>query len=43
MADKSYAIVCRCSGTNLKAYENLDYYRSISRKLKQKNNLFKNR
>lgn len=42
MANKTYVIVCRCEGNNLKAFENLDYYRMIGRKYKQhKNNHFK--
>lgn len=41
MEEKVYSIVCRCSGTNLKAYENLDYYRQIARRCNQKKSLFK--
>lgn len=40
MAERTYAIVCRCEGNNLKAFENLDYYRMISRRYKQ-HNLFR--
>lgn len=32
MAQKTYTIVCRCQGNNLKAFENLDYYYMIGRK-----------
>lgn len=35
MAEKFYAIVCRCDGKSLKAYENLAYYQMIGRKHKQ--------
>ena len=42
MANKTYVMVCRCDGNNLKAFENLDYYSMIGRKYKQhKNNPFK--
>lgn len=35
MEQKDYAIVCRCNGKNLKAFENLDFYHKIGRKHKQ--------
>lgn len=41
MTQKCYVIVCRCDGKNLRAYENLDYYKMIARRLKQHKNLFR--
>lgn len=36
MSDKFFAIVCRCDGKNLKAFENLDYYEMIARRARNK-------
>lgn len=37
---KFYAIVCRCDGKNLKAYENLEYYQMLTKQYKNRK-LFK--
>lgn len=42
MGKKFYAIVCRCDGKNLKAFENLEYYEMLARKKrKNKKKLFR--
>lgn len=42
MENKTYVIVCSCSGRKLKAYESLEYYYQLRRLFKKRNRLFKN-